>query len=132
MCLARGRWNLVASHLAWSWQPFVFTEYKFRNIGLWRLQVEVCKAISCFYQKQQHWTINVQSVYFCCSKIRRNSLRINFRELQKYVQNNNDFYESVSKRFSFELIQQYANVSVCKWLASLFQMQKKRHVFCFQ
>jgi len=38
------------------------------------MQVEVCKALSCFYQKQYLWTINIHSIYFCCSKIRRNSL----------------------------------------------------------
>jgi len=36
-----------------------------------------------------------------------------------------DFYEPVTKRFSTEWFQKYATASVCEWLASLFQKQKK-------
>ena len=36
------------------------------------------------------------------------------------------FYASFWKRFSFELFQKYVSAAVGKWLASLFQKQKKQ------
>jgi len=40
-------------------------------------------------------------------------------------------YKSVSKCFSFEMFQNYVTASVCEWIASLFQTQKKLSCFSF-
>jgi len=82
MRLERCPWNLVAWYLAWSWQPFVFTECKFCNIDFDVCKLKCTKQFLVYSKNESNGyfrPIIIQSVYFCCNEIRRNSSPSNSR-----------------------------------------------------